>query len=257
MQSSNSKGAVAELEIATAATKLGIPVYKPLSGQSRADLILEVADQLLRVQCKWGRLSTNCDVVIATLRTSRCTPHGHVRRTYSAEEVDVFAIYCGALDRAFLIPASEVAGRQQFHLRLTPCRNGQHACINLADDFTCNGAVAQLARARRWQRRGQGFESPQLHSASSPDAAVTVGAGSCRVQFGSWIERVRSGEDVIVTRRGKPMIRLASVAEVAAPKGIAAGPPGNATAPPGNAAPAPAIPAAAPPPSSPPTAPTG
>ena len=52
-------------------------------------------------------------------------------------------------------------------LRLTPARNGQHACINLADDFSFDGAVAQLARARGWQPRGQGFESPQLHSEDS------------------------------------------------------------------------------------------
>jgi hypothetical protein len=66
-----------------------------------------------------------------------------------------------------------------------PTRNGQRACINLADDFTFDGAVAQLARATRWQRVGQGFESPQLHS--NPDgAALTIGADACRDSFGPY-----------------------------------------------------------------------
>jgi prevent-host-death family protein len=37
-----------------------------------------------------------------------------------------------------------------------------------------------------------------------------VGADPCRARFGYWIERVRAGEDVLVTRRGTPMIRLTS-----------------------------------------------
>jgi prevent-host-death family protein len=134
---------------------------------------------------------------------------------YCAWEVDLFAVYCGDLDRCFLLAAQLLANRTVLYLRLAPTRNGQRACINLADDFTFDGAVAQLARATRWQRVGRGFESPQLHS-NSQDSAVTISAESCRVSFGYWIDRVATGEDVIVTRRGKPMIMLTSVAPASA-----------------------------------------
>ena len=177
--SSNTKGAIAEQAIVLAATKLRVPVWRPVAEHGRADLVLEIAAELLRVQVKWGRLNAARDVVIVLLRTSRCTPHGHVRSTYSEHEIELFAVYCGDLDRSFLLPAYYVAGKQHLHLRLTPARNGQRACINLADDFTFEGAVAQLARAPRWQRGGQGFESPQLHFPSSrpaPDHARTAGA---------------------------------------------------------------------------------
>ena len=102
-------------------------------------------------------------MVIVKLSTSRLSTKGYVCTTYSEDEVDLFAIYCDELDRSFLLPASRFAGRYAVHLRLSPARNGQRACINLADDFDFDGAVAQLARATRWQRVGQGFESPQLH----------------------------------------------------------------------------------------------
>ncbi len=199
-----------------AATKLGVPVLRPVAEHGRTDLALEIGGDLFRVQVKWGRLSAMRDVVIVSLFTSRCTTRGHIRRTYSEHEVDLFAVYCGDLDRCFLLPAQPLANKTSIHLRLTPPRNGQRSCINLAGDFEFSGAVAQLARAPAWHAGGRGFESPQLHS-NSQGAAVTIGADACRASFGYWLDRVAAGEDVIVTRRGKPMIKLSAVAPASAP----------------------------------------
>ena len=222
---SNIKGAIAEQAIVVAAMKLGVPVLRPIAEHGRTDLAFDICGRLLRVQVKWGRLSPHRDVIVASLQTSRCTPRGHLRRTYSEGEVALFAIYCGDLDRAFLLPASRFLGRHYIHLRLTATRNKQRACINLADDFAFDGAVAQLARASRWQREGQGFESPQLHS-NSHGATVTIGADSCRESFGYWLDRVATGEDVVVTRRGRPMIRMTAAAPASTP------PPGTGAVPP-------------------------
>jgi prevent-host-death family protein len=68
------------------------------------------------------------------------------------------------------------------------------------------GAVAQLGRAPVWHTGGRGFESPQLHS---PDREPeTVGAHIFRNHFGWYMERARAGERFLVTRRGKPYVRL-------------------------------------------------
>ena len=179
---SNVKGAIAEQAIVLAATKLRIPVWRPVAEHGRADLVPEIGGELLRVQVKWGRLSARRDVVIVNLFTSRCTTRGHIHRTYSKDEIDLFAIYCGELDRCFLLPGQALAERAAIHLRLTPARNGQRSCINLADDFIFDGAVAQLARARDWQSRGRGFESPQLHSDESP---ATAPSSTSRSAMGS------------------------------------------------------------------------
>jgi prevent-host-death family protein len=211
VMNSNVKGAVAEQAIVLGATKLGVPVLRPVAEHGRTDLALEIGGDLFRVQVKWGRLSPARDVVIVRIGTCRCTPRGYIRRTYSEHEVDLFAIYCGDLDRCFLLPAQLLANKTCVSLRLTPPRNGQQSCINLADDFTFDGAVAQLARARDWQSRGRGFESPQLHS-DPRDAAVSIGADSCRVSLGYWLDRVAAGEEVVITRRGKPMVRLTAAA---------------------------------------------
>ena len=205
---SNVKRAVAEQAIVLAATKLRIPVLRPVNEHGRTDLALEIGGDLWRVQVKWGQLSPARDVVIVRIGTCRCTPRGYVRRTYNEHEVDLFAVYCGELDRCFLLPAQLLANKTSVHLRLTASRNGQRSCINLANDFTFDGAVAQLARARDWQSRGRGFESPQLHSPTRPDAVATTSADSCRTRLGQWIDRVVAGEEVLVTRRGKAVMRL-------------------------------------------------
>ena len=83
------------------------------------------AASCLRVQVKWGRLSPAGDVVIVRIGTCRCTPRGYVRSTYSENEVDLFAVYCGELDRCFLLPARCSRTRPWVTLRLTAPRNGQ------------------------------------------------------------------------------------------------------------------------------------
>jgi antitoxin (DNA-binding transcriptional repressor) of toxin-antitoxin stability system len=217
---SNVKGAVAEQAIVLAAMEAGIPVLRPVGEHGRTDLALEIGDDLFRVQVKWGRLSPARDVVTVRLSTCRCTPRGYVRGTYSEHEVDLFGVYCGELDRCFLLPADLLARKTWVSLRLTAPRNAQRSCINLADDFTFDGAVAQLARARDWQSRGRGFESPQLHSPERPpDVPTAVNADVFRKGLGLWMDRVSAGEDVLVSRRGKAVMRVTAAPATVRPSG--------------------------------------
>lgn len=142
--SSDDKGAVAELAIALAAARLSVPVWRPMREHSRADLVLEISGQFLRVQCKWGSLSPDEDVIKVKVGGCWFSPRGYVRTTYGKEEIDLFGIYCGELDRCFLLPAEVVARKHELWLRLTPARNGQKSCITLAEDFAFDGAIAQL-----------------------------------------------------------------------------------------------------------------
>ena len=201
----NRKGAIAEIEIEAAAVRLGVRILRPVSEGGRADIAFDIGGRIWRVQCKWGRLTADRDVVVARTGTSRLTNRGYVRTTYTADEVDLFGIYCGELDRAFLVPVGLVAGQALLHLRLTPARNGQLACINLAEDYDFDGAVAQLARASGWQPEGQGFESPQLHSRSEP---ITIGSETFRKALGQWLEQVAAGQEILVTYRGRARVRM-------------------------------------------------
>ena len=203
---SNLKGAVAEQAIVLAATKLRVPVWRPVNEHGRADLVLEIGRQLFRVQCKWGRLSPNRDVVKVKVGGSWWSSNGYVRRTYTESEVDLFAIYCGEFNRCFLLPCSLLAGKHEFWLRLSPARNGQKSCINLADDFDFDGAIAQLGERVTGSHEVAG--SNPASSTGREDCAIAVGSDDLRVRFSYWLDRVSAGEEAVVTYRGKPRVRL-------------------------------------------------
>jgi hypothetical protein len=139
--STNQKGAIAEAEISRAAAWAGMDVYRPLFEHGRADLVLDTARGLLRVQCKWGQLSDG--VVQACLSTSRFTPsNGYVRTTYGADEIDAVAVYCAGLDKCYLLPVALIAGQTYINLRVDPSKNNQRLGLKWARDYEL-GAIAQ------------------------------------------------------------------------------------------------------------------
>jgi prevent-host-death family protein len=203
----NRKGAIAEAEIYAAAVRLGVPVYLPASDHERVDMIFIIEQRPLRVQCKWGALSSDGSVVIARIRRSRSTPNGYVYSKYTEDEVDLFGVYCDALDRCFLLPVSMCAGRSMVYLRVHQTRNSQVSCINIATQYDFDGAVAQLGERAAGSRKVRG-SSPLSSTPSTPAEPTSVGVNPFRDKLGQWIDRVAAGEEVIVTRHGRPRIRL-------------------------------------------------
>ena len=205
MLSSNEKGAIAETAIAAAATKLGVSVLRPIVEHGRYDLAFEIADKILRVQCKWGGLHDDGAIIKVNLTSSWCTPTGYSYRRYEDDEIDLVAVYCADLDRCFLLPRALAVNRRAIHLRLTPPKNGQRACLNLAVDFELPGAVAQLEEHHAGSVGARG-SSPL--SSTSPPGTLHVGAHEFRNHFGYYLERAAAGDDVRVSRRGRPYVRL-------------------------------------------------
>jgi antitoxin (DNA-binding transcriptional repressor) of toxin-antitoxin stability system len=202
----NDKGNIAEAAIALEAIKLGIDVLKPVAEHGRYDLAFDFGERIVRVQCKWARLEGA--VVCVNLVGYRLTSGGSVRSKYTADEIDAVAAYCQALDRVFLLPASEVAGRSAVYLRIGPTKNGQRAAINWADNYSL-GAIAQLGERVSGTHEVAG-SSP---AGSTPRAdrdgnEVTVGAHQFRNHSGYWMERAAAGDEILITRRGRRYARL-------------------------------------------------
>ena len=200
----NDKGNIAEAAIAFAAVKAGVHVFKPIGEHGRADLVLEVGERLYRVQCKWGRLIDDGSVVAVPVGGSRLTPSGYVRTRYTREEIELLGVYCAALDRCYLLPQALFVGRRQVHLRVTAAKNGQRSCINLAEQYEFEGAVAQLARAPAWHAGGRGFESPQLHS----EPPMTIGSDEFRNRLGYYLDLAAEGQELTISRWGKRFLRV-------------------------------------------------
>lgn len=208
-ENTNHKGNAAELAIAAEAARLGLAVFAPLTEHGRYDLVLEVAGRLLRVQCKWGR----CDgeTIVAQLASSYHSPtRGHVRRTYSAAEIDAIAIYCERTRRCYLLPIDEVAGMGRLTLRLAPARNNQRAALNFAARYEFSGAVAQLEERLTGSQEVTG-SSPVSSTLDGADA-IDVGAHQFRNHFGYYMERAAAGAEIRVSRRGRPYVRMRGAA---------------------------------------------
>ena len=218
MDDPNHKGNVAELAIATEAARLGLSVLKPLTEHERYDLALGVGDRLLRVQCKWAR--KDGEVVVVNLARNRRGPSGHIRRNYSAAEIDAVAAYCGELNECFLIPIDLVAGKWGIQLRLTPPRNGQRAALHLAENYRF-GAVAQQEERCRGTAEVEGSNP----SSSTPTSSTTltlsfpgrdrfadlkqaVGMEEFYAKLAQYVRRAEAGEETLVTRWGRPVARL-------------------------------------------------
>ena len=162
------KGAIAETAIIHAAVKLGIGVYKPVVEGGRYDLIFDLGDELVRVQCKWAPLRG--DVIAVRCYSTRRSPAGFVRACYTSREVDALAAYCPELDRCYFLRLDALRATTTIQLRVAAARNGQRAHVNWAEQFEFAatlgrtvGAIAQL---------GERLDGIQKVAGSSPAGSI-------------------------------------------------------------------------------------
>jgi hypothetical protein len=172
VQTGNEKGDIAEAALTFRAARLGLPVLRPWSGHARYDLAFDLSGRLFRVQCKWGRLDRGGSVVCVKCGGSRYGPRGQVRTTYGEDEFELFGIYCGELDRCFLLPIQLAAGKHEVQLRLTPARNRQSAGVILASDYEFDGAIAQLGERSAGSRKVGGSSPPSSTAVMSRDIGL-------------------------------------------------------------------------------------
>ena len=132
MLTTNQKGFIAETAVLHECAKLHVPVAKPLDDQ-KYDLIFDLGEKLLRVQCKWAaRIG---DVVAIRTRTCRRAREGLIHRMYRPEEIDAIAAFCPDTSCCYLLPHELSVGRAAVQLRLEPTKNNQAAGIRWASDY--------------------------------------------------------------------------------------------------------------------------
>ena len=202
----NRIGAIAETAIAAELVQLGYDVLRPLV-ESRYDLAVDLGGRLIRIQCKTA--PTRGERIVVRARTCRRTAGGVLHGTYSPDEVDVIAAYSPKLERCFAVPMGVFGPGGTVYLRTTPTRNGQRAGLHFAEEYTL-GAIAQLEERLGGTQKVVG-SSPTSSTSDPRDAGtVVVGAHEFRNRFGWYMERAAAGEPILITRRGRPHLRLSS-----------------------------------------------
>lgn len=111
-------GDISEAKLLGRFLERGYVVSKPFSGHCRYDFILENDEgQLLKVQCKTGRLRAN------SVRFSVATPSGNGEpgRTKDYKgQIDFFAVYCPDNDGYYFVPIDAITTKSEFSLRVRP-----------------------------------------------------------------------------------------------------------------------------------------
>jgi PD-(D/E)XK endonuclease len=131
LRNTTTVGDLTELEVATALTRAGMRVLRPLSNGLRHDLAIDNGDgSLMRIQCKTGILRAGWiefRAYSADARRPRGTPYWG--------QIEAFAVFCPQTQRTYLVPISAVATPCTARLRLEPARNGQEKRTRRAADF--------------------------------------------------------------------------------------------------------------------------
>lgn len=109
------KGIITELQVASYLIGLGYTVSSPFNQDSKYDLIVDVNNNLLRIQVKTARLSiqTANSIVFNCRSTTKNTSYCKKRR-YTKEEIDYFATFWD--NKVYLIPVEQCSTEKTLHL---------------------------------------------------------------------------------------------------------------------------------------------
>jgi len=122
------------LAVMMALQETGVPFAVPFGENARYDLIVELGGDLVRLQCKTGRLKGGA----VWFRTSSSYAHHlsgrHLSRDY-LDDVEYFAVHCPETTGVYLIPIEQLQTRTEAALRVESPRNHQRRRIRFAADF--------------------------------------------------------------------------------------------------------------------------
>jgi hypothetical protein len=124
-------GDATEAIVIAALVRRGYRVLRPLSANQRYDLVLDLSDRFLRVQCKTGRLRRGA--IVFSTRSVRSNRNGIYVRSYT-DEADVFLVHCPETDRIYAVPVGDSGALKTASLRVTAPANGQSKGIRWAAD---------------------------------------------------------------------------------------------------------------------------
>lgn len=134
-------GEITEQQVAIELLKLGIQVSKPLVTDSRYDFIIDINDNLYKVQVKTSTPKENNSYIEFSTSTSHTNSKGTINKSYQKHEVDLFGTYYNGI--CYLVPFEECGTRAQ-RLRLVPTENGQTQGIKFAKDYVLKQIIEKF-----------------------------------------------------------------------------------------------------------------
>ena len=143
-----------------------MPVLSPVVEHGRYDLAFEIGGRSCACQCKSGAarcIAPRAASSQVNLTSARCTPQGYGHASYLDGEIDL--PWRSIAGTGPLLPSAERwrSGAER-SAAVAPPRNCADERPLILPQIRVPRGCSSAGRASRWQREGQGFEPPQLHS---------------------------------------------------------------------------------------------
>lgn len=126
-------GNIGEAKAIVKFIELGIPVYLPFGENERADMVIDVNRELLKIQVKTSTIYKNgCTYFGAATLTN--TKDGVSKHKYTKYEIDYFIFYSIPKDELYMIPINEcnqssIVIRHELPKKFTPNIRRASDCI--------------------------------------------------------------------------------------------------------------------------------
>ena len=142
---SGKKGKLTEFHCILDLTELGIRTLVPTDELSKYDVVADIDNKFIRIQCKtasWATDTSEPNVAFyistsyQTINTKKCT-----RYLYSKSDIDYFYTYFNG--QGYLVPIEEASG-SVFRWRYDYPKNGQKVNVHIASDYKIENILRDL-----------------------------------------------------------------------------------------------------------------
>lgn len=138
--SSKQKGNLTELQCLVAFSKFGYVVSIPYGDCARYDFIVDINNNLYKIQCKTSSKKSNGVYTFSCRSVTGNTSKVHTR-SYDKTQIDFFATIIEG--ECCLIPVKET-GSSMKTLRIIPPESGQKAGVSYVQDYLLETQLAKL-----------------------------------------------------------------------------------------------------------------
>jgi hypothetical protein len=127
-------GLTAHTAILHKLVSMGLEVLQPLSHDLRYDLAycVEETAELIRLQCKAGRYVPEIGCIL--FKNYNVTGGRTGKRGYIGD-AEYFGVYCGDLNKTYLVPVDIIPSLKEVYLRVMPSKNNQIKKVIWAKDY--------------------------------------------------------------------------------------------------------------------------
>lgn len=133
-------GLIGEQVLIAEFTKNGISVLLPIGDNSPYDMVIDYNSRFVKVQAKTTESVQNGKMVFCTNVTN---PFKKTTRKYTANEIDIFGLYCIENGYIGLLPIKECTSKETV-IRLEKPKNNQSSKIKMACDYRFDSMIYKL-----------------------------------------------------------------------------------------------------------------